>query len=150
MNNKQTDLKFRYAQGLGDIVACFLHSKPIGWFTHLITGTDKPCNECSIRRNALNTLAPIPFWKLFFENKEEALLSITEDYKNNGYEVDLDINKLSMSASKVDKVEQPLPIIQEPEPPINSDDLSDYRLLNTSINKYDNILIKTEVYKKRD
>jgi hypothetical protein len=148
MNNKEVDLKFRYAQGLGDLVACFLHSKPVSWLTKLITGSDKPCTQCSIRRQALNTLVPIPFWKLFFEDKKEALLSITEDYRNNGYEVNLDIDKLFISASKFDKPDQPIPIIQEPEKPINPNDLSGYRLLNSGINRYDNILIKTEVYKK--
>jgi hypothetical protein len=148
--NKDPDLKFRYAQGLGDIVACFLHCKPVSWLTHLITGTDKPCAKCSLKRNALNTLIPLPFWKLFFQDKKEALLYMTEDYKKSGYKVNLDLDKLFISASKIDKVEQPLSTITEPQTAVIPNDLSDYRLLNTSINRYDNILIKTEVYKKKD
>jgi hypothetical protein len=147
--NKQPDLKIRYAQGLGDIVACFLHSKPISWLTQIITGEKKPCTKCSIRRNALNTLFPMDVWKLFFNDRREALISIAEDYKENGYNVDLDLDKLFVSASKADNIEQPLPIIQELEQPVNPNDLSGYNLLNTSINRYDNILIKTEVYKNK-
>jgi hypothetical protein len=147
MDNKEVDLKFRYAQGLGDLVACFLHSKPVGWLTKLITGKDKPCTQCSIRRNALNVLVPIPFWKLFFDDRKEAMFAISEDYKKNGYEVKLDLDKLFISASKIDEVNQPIPVIKQSDKPINPNDLSDYRLLNSSINKYDNILIKTEVYK---
>ena len=146
--NKTPDLKFRYAKGLGDAVACFLHSKPIGWLVHLITGQDKPCNQCSVRRYALNTLVPIPFWKLFFKDEKEALISITKDYKENGYEVNLDLDKLFFSASKVYHPEEPLPIIKEEEKPINPDNLNEHILLNSSINKYDNILIKTEIYRK--
>ena len=39
--NKSPDLKCRYAVGFGDLIACFLHSKIIGWFTHKITGKNK-------------------------------------------------------------------------------------------------------------
>ena len=68
---KNPTLKIRYAKGLGDFIACILHSKPIGWFTHFLTGTKEPCSACSQRAMAFNILFPIPFWKLFFKNINE-------------------------------------------------------------------------------
>lgn len=93
------DLKIRYANGLGDIVACFLHSKVMHSITVLITGNEKPCMACSARRNALNILFPIPFWKLFFDSKNELLETLAADYRASGYKVSIDekIGKLSVT-----------------------------------------------------
>jgi hypothetical protein len=155
MKNKSPDLKFRYAQGLGDIIACFLHSKPVSWLTVLITGKKEPCKQCSIRRNALNTLLPIKFWKLFFENEKELVLNLSEDYKKNGYNVNLDLEKLTVSTSKADSGNLIEPInavepIQETPRVLNTDDLSKYTLVTSDTNRCDNFLIKLEIYKKKN
>jgi hypothetical protein len=103
IEGKSPDLKFRYAKGLGDIVACSLHSKPIGWLTHFITGNDKPCTTCSIRRNAMNVLFPFPFWRIFFKNQSDLLQNLAAEYRAIGYNVEInqDSNKLLLSKATV-------------------------------------------------
>lgn len=86
MKHKNPSLKLKYAKGLGDILACFLHSKPIGWFVHFLTGQNEPCSACSQRAMALNILFPIPIWKLFFKNSEELEISFLNDLKKIGYQ----------------------------------------------------------------
>lgn len=67
---KHPKLYFRYAEGLGDLIACVLHSKLVGWLTKALTGKDRPCTTCSKRILAYNYICPIPVWKLFFPNKK--------------------------------------------------------------------------------
>jgi hypothetical protein len=88
--SKTPDLKFKYANGLGDLVACSLHSKALSWLTKLITGEDKPCTKCSMRRHALNILFPIQYWKLFFKDEKEVLENLAAEYRALGYEVSID------------------------------------------------------------
>jgi hypothetical protein len=102
---KSPDLKCRYAVGLGDLIACFLHSKIIGWLTKIITKTDKPCNACSMRRNAWNIILPIKFWKLFFKNEDELLENLAADYRANGYDVKIDEKTKKLNLSKFSIVE---------------------------------------------
>jgi hypothetical protein len=84
---KNPNLKIKYAKGLGDIIASFLHSKPIGWFVHLITGRTEPCHACTQRAMALNIHFPIPVWKLFFKNTEELQKSFLKDIQDSGYQI---------------------------------------------------------------
>lgn len=139
---KTPNLKLRYAKGLGDAIACLLHSKAIGWLTHLITGQDKPCEMCSIRIKALNTLFPIPFWRLFFKNENTLLESLAKDYKDNGYEVSF--NNSSLSAMKVEQ--------EEPSQEESNKELEvpfEYRLISTSENTTGDLLIKIQIFKKK-
>jgi hypothetical protein len=141
---KTPNLKLRYAKGLGDVIACLLHSKAIGWLTHAITGQDKPCEMCSIRITALNTLLPIPVWRLFFKNQETLLESMAKDYKDNGYEVVVD--GLSLSAIKP---EIP-PSLQGPQQTyIESDIPFEYDLVSTSETTTGDFLIKVEIFRKK-
>jgi hypothetical protein len=80
--------KFRYAEGLGDIITCFLHSKYFGLMTYIITNELEPCLSCDNRRVALNILFPTPIWKFFFKNENERLDSIIEEYKKIGIELE--------------------------------------------------------------
>ena len=77
-------IKLKYAEGLGDFISWFLHSKPIGLITYLITGELAPCSKCNNRRLALNILFPIPFWKMFFKSVEMYNISLKSDYENSG------------------------------------------------------------------
>ncbi len=85
MKEKNPTLKLRYAKGLGDIIACILHSKMLGWFVHFLSGQNEPCSACSQRAMALNILFPIPVWKLFFKNQEELEIAFLKDLENAGY-----------------------------------------------------------------
>ena len=76
--------QFKYAMGLGDLISWFLHTKPIGPITYLITGKLTPCSKCNSRRIALNILFPIPIWKRFFKCMNEYNTSLKTDYEKSG------------------------------------------------------------------
>jgi hypothetical protein len=112
--SKQPDLKFKYVNGLGDLVAATLHCKMFGWLTRLITGKDKPCEICSMRRHALNILVPFPpLWKYFFKCRNELLESLAAEYRALDYKVEINYETGKISLQKA--------IITEFEP---MDDLS--------------------------
>ena len=142
MTKKDPDLMFRYARGLGDAVACFLHSRYVGWLTRLVTGQDKPCQMCSIRRQALNTLFPIPFWRLFFKDQKDVFGDLVNAYKENNYEVDVDENTNSLTKYKV---------IEDNKKDLEFFDLDkkDYLLISDSETEKEDILIKVQVFKKK-
>jgi hypothetical protein len=102
---KAPDLKFKYVNGMGDFVACILHSKPVGWLTYLITGSKTPCTTCSMRRNALNILIKFPLWKLFFKDESSLLEHLAAEYRSNGYKVTLDTKTNRLQVSKAVTVE---------------------------------------------
>lgn len=96
------DLKFKYVNGLGDLVAAILHCKLFGWLTKLVTGQDQPCHTCSMRRSALNILVYIPLWKLFFKNKKDLIENLAAEYRSLGYDVTIDYENTKISLKKVD------------------------------------------------
>jgi len=150
MNKISPDLNIRYAKGLGDVVACFLHSKPIGWLTHAITGNDKPCSICSNRRKALNVLVPFDLWKLFFDTGEDYLKALSKAYQEAGHEVNLNLEKevLTTTKSTIKTVNEP----KEIKETISAADkrIEDYRLISTSDSKQENLLIRLQIYKLKE
>lgn len=160
---KNPQLKFKYAKGLGDLIACFLHSKPIKWLTVLITGLEEPCSSCSARISSLNILVPIKFWRLFFKDYEAYIKSLSEDYVSMGYKVNTNENNISFNASKLtnENTQQPMETIDQPismeeltkgvEAEVSSvaldGKLSDYLLLSSSENEVGNILVRTQIFK---
>ena len=106
-HQKVPDLKFKYVNGLGDLVAAILHSKALGWLTKLITGKDKPCEICSMRRHALNILVHFPLWKLFFDNRTELIESLAAEYRALGYDVDInyETGKIDLSKATITHLE---------------------------------------------
>jgi hypothetical protein len=86
---------------LGDLVASVLHSKALGWLTKLITGKDKPCEICSMRRHALNVLVHLPLWKLFFKSRNDLLESLAAEYRALGYIVDINFETGKIDLKKV-------------------------------------------------
>jgi hypothetical protein len=170
MNEKTPDLKLKYAQGFGDVIACFLHSAAIGWLTHLITGTDEPCTKCSVRRHALNALFPIKVWRIFFKDENEYLTGLSQEYKNLGYEVEVDYSKGVLHTNKTtlnyntDNQQTITPtetqnLIQDdkftpndtPETASNKliDNIDDYRLVSSSNTKLGDYMIRTQYFKKK-
>jgi len=71
--NKNPYLQYRHSEGLGDLIACTLHSKFILPLTKLLTGSEEICLACNKRRQSLNYIFPIPFWKIFFENYDKKI-----------------------------------------------------------------------------
>ena len=81
MKTKNPLFKFKYVEGLGDLVRCIIHSKFITFFIK----EREYCNSCSTRAYALNLLCNVPLWKLFFKTKEEMKKSFKIDVENFGY-----------------------------------------------------------------
>jgi hypothetical protein len=148
--NKNPDLQFRYAKGLGDIIACILHSKALSWLTVLITGQKEPCKICSIRRDALNVLFPIPLWKTFFKSEKEALLSYKDMTIKNGSTIT--VNDSNTSAITFNGTAEILPItpnkITTLEEINNKKNIKNYICISDSDNFSGDLLIKVQIYKK--
>ena len=146
VKNKDPYLKFRYAKGAGDIVACILHSKMVGWLTKLITGKDKPCTKCFKRGNALNVLLPIKVWRLFFKTEAEYFKSFKEDLEKAGYIVNASPDSKALSSTKINAT------------PINTHNAfvnlksdeqiyPNYTLMASSDNYVGDFFIKTQIFK---
>lgn len=147
--NKNPRLKCRYATGLGDLIACILHSRYIGKITHFITGLDQPCQTCSNRAMALNILFPIPFWKLFFKSDLELTKHLSKELKKAGYDVETTPDGKGLSSFKV--TEKPFVIESEKNqtpftPTFNS--LEHYNEIGSSDNYIGEFLIRTLIYKQ--
>jgi hypothetical protein len=133
-------LKCKYAKGLGDIIACVLHSKLLGWFTHFLTGKKEPCTMCSNRSNALNVLFPFCFWRLFFKDYKQYLDVLYQELKDYGYDVEMSEkdNALIIHEHEVSQKQ-----IQVREKKIKKEP----KLVSTSKTELEGYLIKTEIYK---
>lgn len=158
MNNpKDPSLKLKYAAGVGDLVAWFLHSKLIGWLTKLITGKDKPCQMCSKRAQALNVLFPIPFWRLFFGTYNNMINSYKKDLEEYGYNVKLSPDGERLSAiraevvpSRKQELEDKYKVVSFPEfltTQGNKDKLENYTLVKNFDTESAPFLIRTQIFK---
>jgi hypothetical protein len=144
---KDPRLKFKYAAGAGDVLACILHSKFLGKITKWITGKDKPCGACNKRAQALNILFPIPFWRLFFKNNTLMMETMTKDLEAFGYIVNTDIKNGSMTMAKIE--EKPSPEFISHQTSNLPEELPGYILISSSENQVETLLIKTNIYKSK-
>jgi hypothetical protein len=152
--NPNPFLQYRHALGLGDLVACTLHSKYLNPVTTFITGKDGMCMACDSRRQALNMLFPIPIWKLFYNSKEEQEKSIQ---KYIVYE-DVPEEKAPeeiINHHKQNEIQKPIikefiqePTIEKIKNVPNNEEIEDYRFLNSSDVHLDNYIIRTTIYRK--
>jgi len=136
---KDPYLKIKYTRGLGDLIACILHSKLLGWITYLIIKSKTPCNKCTQRRDALNIIFPLPLWKLFFKSEEDYILSLKLELEELGHEVTLTRDGKGLSSSKID--------IKEEDPEQEEYHTPNYILMSSSETIIGDFLIKTEIYK---
>jgi hypothetical protein len=125
-------LKLKYVTGLGDLIACFLHSKCIGWFTKILTGKSEPCEICSQRSKALNLLVPMKIWKLFFKNEKEFLNSLSNEYTIYSQ------NKKENIAKKE---------TQQPQVPSVNINLKGYTFISSSDTNIGEYLIRLQTFK---
>jgi hypothetical protein len=156
---KDPYLKVRYARGVGDLIACFLHSKPVGWLTYLITGKKEPCKQCSQRRNALNVVFPIKFWKLFFKNEKSLIQSLSKELIDYGYRVSVSPDGTNISSTKIQVSGIDTPIstfdkkpnipVNTPKPSKTPNILENYTIISTNDVKTEEFLIKTIIFKKK-
>lgn len=150
-NKKDPLLKLRYAYGLGDIIACILHSRLIGPLTHFITGQETPCQTCQTRRQALNILLPISLRIFFFKTKEEQKQAFIKDATDYGYEIGEDENSCSQNKEEIKYEEPVIKNFNELEPETLSDfknEHFDYTLIRTVETEQDDLKIVLNVYKK--
>jgi hypothetical protein len=167
--SKNPVLKCRYARGLGDLLACFFHSKPIGWLTYLITGSKVPCMKCNMRRDAWNIVCPIPFWRLYFKDMKELIKNLAEDFKKNGYSAHITPDGLGIQSIKHDlpppsnEVDKELQELQDkgikpPEILSNNNTLSapspqtirnGYDLVSSGDTVLSDFIISTQIFKKK-
>lgn len=152
--NPNPFLQYRHALGLGDLIACTLHSKLINPVTTFITGKDGMCMACDARRQALNMLVPIPMWKLFFNSKEEQEKSIQkyivyEDVPEEKTEEEIN-KKVSQEDEKKEIVNQYIeePIFDKVKKVPDNEEIEEYRFLNSSDVELDNYIIRTTIYRK--
>ena len=147
---KDPNLKIRYARGLGDLIACFLHSKLIGWITKIVTKKSKPCQQCAVRINALNLIFPIPFWRLFFKNTENLLKSLKKDLEDFGYTVNFTNDKLGLNSFKGEEIVELTTKEEEKQVDIvDVSDINNYIFLSSGDNILGDFLIKTQIYKRK-
>jgi hypothetical protein len=156
--NPNPFLQYRHALGLGDFVACTLHSKYINPLTIAITGKDGLCASCDARRQALNLICPVPFWKLFYKDSEERDKNIESyltykdkdnieipwsEYKKQEEQVNLE-NKENFQKNNIEI--EDVPSVKKNVP--DYDVVENYRFLNSSDVELDNYIVRTTVYKK--
>lgn len=147
---KDPNLKIRYARGLGDLIACFLHSKLIGWITKIVTKKSKPCQQCAVRINALNLIFPIPFWRLFFKNTENLLKSLKKDLEDFGYTVNFTNDKLGLNSFKGEEIVELKTKEEEKQVDIvDVSDINNYMFLSSGDTILGDFLIKTQIYKRK-
>lgn len=148
--NKDPLLRYRYAEGLGDIVACTLHSKFIQPITAFITKKEKACAACENRRTALNILFPINVWKLYFEDYEQRLESLDLEFDKINMQWRLntaDGNATVMKYSDIHKHfnqenKEPIPEQKEVE------EMPDYTVIGKSDTGIGDFVIRTIVFKR--
>jgi hypothetical protein len=134
MNNNPY-LQYRHSEGLGDLIACTLHSKLISPITKFITGSREMCISCDKRRQALNFIFPIPFWRIFFKNYEEKLKDFQLYFEFEEKQEDINIQDDSV-------IEQP--ILEE-----KNLEIPKYEIVNESTSEIDDYIFKTIIYKKK-
>jgi hypothetical protein len=133
--------KFRYVNGLGDLIRCIIHSKLVSF----LIKDPQYCLSCSQRSDALNILVKIPLWKLFFKTKEEMENSIKEDAKQFGYIV---VEKEPTIDITPDSDINPDPTFGKFD--INQIKYDGFYFASKTEDNYDNIRIVTMVFKKID
>lgn len=148
--NKDPLLRYRYAEGLGDVVACTLHSKFIQPITTFFTKKEKSCAACENRRNALNILFPLNVWKLYFESEEERLESLDFEFDKINMQWQLNTSDGESTVMKYSDIHKhfnqkdkdPIPEQREVE------EMLDYTVIGKSDTGIGDFVIRTIIFKR--
>lgn len=135
---KNPKLRLRNAEGLGDIVACFLHSRVMGRITHFITGKDKPCQTCSQRAYALNVLFPIKVWRLRFKDRESFIEALKQEYKEYNLKETATIKNPETEEASAINIEKP-----------KIESIIGYNLVSNSDESLGDYLVRVQIFKKK-
>jgi hypothetical protein len=137
--NKNPYLQYRHSEGLGDFIACTLHSKFILPVTKLITGSEEICFSCDKRRQALNYIFPIPFWKVFFENYDKKLQDLQKYFNLKEEEEEPKNDIVIQSHEEIKEIVMEEVNVSIPE----------YKILSESSTEIDDYIFKIIIYKKK-
>ena len=156
MSLEDPRFKIRYAEGLGDFIACILHSKILSRLTEWITGKKVPCRACSQRAQALNILFPIPFWRLFFKTVQEArthkvvsIKQFNERCTNCNPTTHTDFAEEQEEQEEYDDY----PVTSKESnfsiPALDEKTNSLYSLISSNESEFGNYLIRTQIFSKK-
>jgi hypothetical protein len=142
---------FKNTNGIGDLIACILHSKFLGFFTYVFTGKIEPCLKCQKRRNAFNILLPLPIWKLFYKNFEEYSEGI-KHYTNKNFKDEIN-NKdyIESILKKIQENQKNIEIFKNEKKIFQPEDdnfFENYLLITQFNNQHEDFYITTKIYKK--
>jgi hypothetical protein len=137
--NKNPYLQYRHSEGLGDFIACTLHSKFILPVTKLITGSEEICFSCDKRRQVLNYIFPIPFWKVFFENYDKKLQDLQKYFNLKEKEEEPKNDIVIQSHEEIKEIVMEEVNVSIPE----------YKILSESSTEIDDYIFKIIIYKKK-
>lgn len=143
-------LRYRYAEGLGDIIACTLHSKYIQPITTFITRKQKMCMACQNRRTALNILFPIKLWKFYFKSLEEKLENLDTEFKKINLQWQLNTSDGKVTPMKYSdiykhfnrKTDEPIPEQKELE------EMPNYAIVGKSDTGIGDFVVRNIVFKR--
>lgn len=144
--NKDPYLQFRHVEGIGDLIACILHSKMFSFITYTILGSKEYCSACNKRRQALNTIFPFRFWKFFFDTYEEKEKDL-EKYFTDLQNTTTDFNDKKEEISKNISEHTEIDIINHD---VTNTEIPNYTLISQSDSGFENFIIKTFIYKKNE
>lgn len=134
--NSDPYLQYRHCEGLGDLIACTLHSKIFSPITKIFTGSDKICSSCNKRRYALNYIFPIPVWRIFFKNYDKKTEDLLKYFETEEKKEDVVVIQNQSNDQQHILEEKDLSI---PE----------YSIINESSSEIDDYIFKTIIYKKK-
>ena len=138
--NNDPYLQYRHCEGLGDIVACTLHSRLLSPITKIITGKSEMCSSCDSRRRYLNFVFPIRIWKLFFKDYDEKMMDLQKYFVVNDNEIEIledGVNESSQDSNNILTGKSNFP-----------DSKDGYLIVNNNEIEVDNYIYKTIIYKK--
>lgn len=134
--NSNPYLQYRHCEGLGDIIACTLHSKLISPITKIVTGKTEVCSACDTRRKYLNFLFPINISKLFFKTTEEKIKDLEKYFV---------IKNDPIVEENVDENNFIIPLYEKYT---DSNIKEGYVIINNNEIEVEGFLYKTIIYKK--
>jgi hypothetical protein len=139
MNNNPY-LQYRHCEGLGDIVACTLHSRLLSPITKIVTGKSEMCLSCDSRRRYLNFVFPISIWKLFFKNYDEKTQDLQKYFVVNDDEIEIIEDDVHESTQNLNDILTGNVVF--------TDSKEGYLIINNSEIEIENFVYKTIIYKK--
>ena len=150
--NKDPLLRFRCAEGLGDLIACFLHSKYIEPILFLLIKQKNRCQTCDKRRMALNILFPLKIWNLFFKTFNDRLNYLDEEFLKTNQEWQLntlDEGVKKLKYSEIIKHLEEKNVEKKPIPPQKTLEIMPHYIVKSNSDiELNNLIIRTIIFER--